>query len=225
MNEKEKFEPLIEQGSEKKEKILPKKIREALNELRKEELPFHKKAQKLASILSEEGCKNIEILDCDVCVEDFYPEFSEKLEEIYPKNFDELPEEEKEKIHQKMQELIPEEAKVRVHANTPAGYFTWCFGCESTMCGNEVEYPENPDWDKIHQEKAREILRSHPEWKISKFILSGSTRNRISIDVISDDPNLQSHFWNEGDFHISLHPYSSLILKHHPEIEKDFQPL
>jgi len=68
-----------------------------------------------------------------------------------------------------MEKEIPEKAKVRVHTKTSAGYFTWRFGCEGIMCGNEVEYPENPDWNKIHRVKAREILLQHPKWKIKKI--------------------------------------------------------
>jgi len=124
-----------------------------------------------------------------------------------------------------MEKTIPPEARVRVHAKTPSGYFTWCFGCENTMCGNEVEYPENPDWDKIHKEKAKEILLTHPEWKVEEFKLSGSTRNRVVIAVISSDPNLKACSFDKEGLHISIHPVGAIALKHIPDYRDFFEKI
>lgn len=208
-----------------KESLLPKEISDGLNEIRKNDIPFHKKAKKLASLLEKFSCKEIEILDCDVCVTDFYPEFHQKISEIYPKEFDSLSSEEQEKIHQEMFNLIPEQAKVRVHTETSAGKFTYCFGCESTMCGNSVEYPEDAKWDKIHKEKTREILLAHPKWLIDGFSLSGSTRNRICVDVISPDSEFEFHQFDIKGTHISISPISEAALKHIPQIKERFEVL
>ncbi len=208
-----------------KENLLPKEIRDWLNKIRESNIPFHKKAKKLALLLEKAGCQEIKILDCDVCITDFYPEFYQKLSEIYPKEFDSLSPEKQQKICQEMDNLIPEQAKVRVHAETSAGYFTYCFGCESTMCGNKVEYPENSNWDEIHKEKAKKILLNHPEWLISGFNLSGSTRNRICIDVISSDPKFKFHQLDIEGMHITISPVGKEILKHIPQIKEHFEVL
>lgn len=223
MSNLEKITPEIKES--KKENLLPKEIRDGLNEIRKSDIPFHEKARDLALLLEKTGCQKIKTLDCDVCVTDFYPEFSQKLSEIYPREFNSLSPNEQQKIHQKMVSLIPEQAKVRVHAETSAGCFTYCFGCESTMCGNEVEYPEDSNWEEIHKEKAREILLNHPEWPISQFDLSGSTRNRICVDVISRDPEFKFHQFDIKDMHISISPVSKEVLRHIPQIKEQFDIL
>jgi len=223
MTDSEKITPEVEEP--KRENLLPKEIRDGLNEIRERDIPFYEKAKKLALLLEKAGCQEIKVLDCDVCVVDFYPEFSQKLSEIYPKKYDRLSSEEQQKIYQKMSDLIPEQAKVRVHAETSAGYFTYCFGCESTMCGNRVEYPENSNWDELHKEKAKKILLNHPEWPISDFNLSGSTRNRICIDVISSDPEFKFHQFDLDDIHISVSPISETVLKHIPQIKEHFEVL
>lgn len=222
MSNPEKITPEVKESE--RERFLPKEIRDGLNEIRKSDIPFHKKSKELASLLEKVGCQEIEILDCDVCITDFYPEFFQKLSEIYPEESDRLSLEEQ-KIHQEMDSLIPEQAKVRVHAETSTGYFTYCFGCESTMCGNEVEYPEDSNWDEMHKEKAKEILLSHPEWPISEFSLSGSTRNRICIDVISSDPEFKFHQFDIDDIHIAISPVSEVILRHIPQIKEQFEVL
>jgi hypothetical protein len=215
----------LENNKEKEQNLLPQEIRNGLNEIRKEDLFFHGKAKQLALLLEHTKCEEIKTLDCDVCVVDFFPEFYQKLSEIYPKDFDNLSREQQEEIHQKMFKLIPEEAKVRVHAQTPAGYFTYCFGCEATMCGNEVEYPEDSDWDKLHKEKARKILSQHPEWQVESFQLSGSTRNRICIDVISQDPEFKFHHFDIDNIHFSVHAVSEAIIKHIPQIKDNFDKI
>lgn len=197
---------------------LPQKIRQGLNELRKSELPFHEKAEQLSSLLAKSGCQDIAVMDCDVCVDDFDPDYGRKFSETYPDNFSSLSPDEQKEIQDRMDRLIPREAKVRVQAETPAGYFTWCFNCECTMCCNEVDYPEDPNWDQLHKEKAHGIILHHPEWSVSKFALNGSTRNRVAIDVIANDPNFKYHAFDEGGFHISVNPFSEHVLKANPKI-------
>ncbi|MBU0880156.1 MAG: hypothetical protein ABIJ83_01525 [Patescibacteria group bacterium] len=223
MSNPEKITPEIKEPE--RENLLPKKIRDGLNKIRESGISFHEKAEKLFLLLKEANCQEIKILDCDVCIDDFYPEFFQKISEVYPKEFELLSSDEQQKIHQKMNSLIPEQAKVRVHAETLAGCFTYCFGCESTMCGNEVEYPENSDWNELHKKRAREILLNHPEWPINKFNLSGSTRNRVCIDVISSDPEFEFHQFDIDDMHISINLVSETILKNIPQIEEQFESL
>jgi hypothetical protein len=215
----------LETSKEKEQNLLPEEIRNGLNEIRKQELSFHEKAKQLALLLEHTECREIKILDCDVCIIDFFPEFYQKLSEIYPRNFDNLSHDQQEEIHQKMFKLIPEEANVRVHAQTPVGYFTYCFGCEATMCGNEVEYSEDSDWDSLHKKKVKEILAQHPEWQVESFQLSGSTRNRICIDVISQDSGFKFHQFDIDNIHFSINPISEEIIKNIPQIKDNFDQI
>jgi hypothetical protein len=204
--------------------LLPREIRVGLNEIRQTDLDFHEKAGKLAEVLQRADCEDIVVLECDVCVTDFYPEFDEVLSQLLP-NVDDLSEEEWSEIYERTDSLIPDEARVRVQAETSAGYFTYCFGCESTMCMCEVRYPENTDWDQVHKEKAREILLLHPEWSVDKFHVSGSTRNRINIDVISSDPNMKYRQFDVDGFHVSVSALSNFILRKIPRIREIFEDL
>lgn len=210
---------------EKDEKILPKEIREGLNEIRKSNIPFDKKADELAKLMREKGCKDVVVIDCDVCVTDFFPEFNEMIAKVFPDNFNELSPEEQEKIRQEAESLIPKEAKARVQGKTPVGNFTYCFCCESTMCMNEVEYPEDAKWTDIHKEKAKEILLNHSEWQIDKFYIVAATRNRISIDVISSDPELTSQQFDVDGLHIDIDPADEEILDFNPKRKAEFKSL
>ena len=198
-------------------RLLPKKIRDGLNEIRQEQGAHHEKAARLAALLRKEEATEVDQLDCDVCVTDYDPTFYNRLSDIYPENLSDLPPEEQAPYQAQMEATIPTEAKTRVHAATSAGELTWCFGCESTMCMNEVVYPENPDWDKTHTEVARRILQLQPEWHIKKFQLIGSTRNRICINVISDDPNFEHHTFNLDGRHVIIIAVSPIFLKHNPD--------
>ena len=86
-------------------------------------------------------------------------------------------------------------------------------------------YPENPDWDSIHTDRAVQLLGNHPEWSVRRFMLSGCTRNRINIDVISDDPSLSFIQVYVDGLHVVVAPIHKIILKEHPEIEDVFHPL
>lgn len=149
------------------------KIAEVLTRIRKSQISYWGKAQKFARELRELGCADIQILDCDVCIEILFPDFIQTLEK-YKEDLGSLG------------KVIPEEAKVRIHTETPEGYLTYCFYCDSTMCGNSFDYPKNPDWDEIHFELAKQFLTKHPELKVEKFMLSGSTRHTVHIDTLGE---------------------------------------
>ena len=149
-------------------------IGEILTTIRKSQIPYWQKAQEFARELKKLGCTEVEVMDCDVCIETLFPDFIQTLE-IYKENLSLL------------EKAIPKEAKVRVHAQTPEGYLTYCFYCDSTMCGNSFDYPENPDWDKIHFALAKEFLMRHPELKGEKFMVSGSTRHTVHMDVLAEE--------------------------------------
>lgn len=153
MIDRENTPPEYKKQEEKK--ILSGEIRDYLNELRTKNKSFHEKAENFASFLKKSGCQEINIIECDVCASDFCSNYDEILYTNIPDNFDNLNPTEKEKNFQKIDGLIPDEAKTRVQAETSFGQFTYCFNCDSTMCMNEVEYPENPKWDEIHREEAK----------------------------------------------------------------------
>lgn len=148
-------------------------IVEVLTRIRKSRISYWEKAQKFARELKKLGCTGIQVLDCDVCIEILFPDFIQTLEK-YKENLASL------------EKVIPKEAKVRIHTETPKGYLTYCFYCDSTMCGNSFDYPEDPDWDKIHFELVKEYLIEHPELKVERFMLSGSTRHTAHIDVLGE---------------------------------------
>jgi len=76
---------LLLKNQKKKEEVLPLEIREGFNSIRKEDLPFYEKAKKLANLLKRCGCQEIKILDCDVCVTDFFQNFSRFYQKFTPK--------------------------------------------------------------------------------------------------------------------------------------------
>ena len=152
-------------------------IAKVLTKIRKSRIPYWQKAKEFARELRKLSCAEVEIMDCDVCIELLFPQFRALLKECVDLNkTDEV---------EFIEKRIPKEAKVRVHAKTPEGYLTYCFYCDSTMCGNEFEYPEEPNWNEIHLETVREFLLAHPEWEIEKFMLSGSIRHTTWVDVVS----------------------------------------
>jgi hypothetical protein len=154
-------------------------IAKILSRTRKLRIPEGQKAQEFARELKKLGCSEVEVVDCDVCIELLFPQFRSLLKECVDLG--------KEEEIDFVEKRIPKEAKVRVHAQTPEGYLTYCFYCDSTMCGNRVEYPEDPNWDEIHLEMVREFLLAHPEWGVEKFMLSGSTRHTAFVDVVSPE--------------------------------------
>lgn len=98
----------------------------------------------------------------------------------------------------KVESQMPEESKTRIHAKTPNGEITFCFDCDSTMCGNEVIYPENPNWDEAYIEEAKQILQTHPDFKnlgITHFVLIGSTRRYIQIDALVENPEQEGKLY------------------------------
>jgi len=148
-------------------------IAKVLTAIRELQIPYWQKARNLARELKKLDCTDVRVVDCDVCIEILFPKFTVLLEKCAG-DFTSL------------EKAIPQEAKVRLHAQTPEGYLTYCFYCDSTMCGNSFDYPKNPDWDRIHFELTKEFLIKHPELKVEKFMLSGSTRHTIHIDILGE---------------------------------------
>lgn len=153
-------------------------IGKLLTKIRNSPILYWRKAKELARELKGLGCE-VEVVECDVCLELLFPGFRALLKECQDLS--------KKEEFQFLVERIPKEAKVRVHAKTPQGYLTYCFYCDSTMGGNEFEYPEKPNWDKIHLGTVKEFLLAHPDWEVEKFLLSGSVRHTAWVDVVSPE--------------------------------------
>jgi hypothetical protein len=166
--------------------LLKRRIFKELTRVRQSRKPDFEKAIEFANFLRMIGAKNVQIVTCDVCENDLHPGREElflKLVEKYKKGR----EINWAKLTRELNQLTPKEAFVRVHAETPLGYLTYCFHCDSTMCRNQVRYPEEPNWDEIHRKTAAKFLKQlakEKKIKIIAFMLSGSTRKKICIDVI-----------------------------------------
>ena len=77
----------------------------------------------------------------------------------------------------------------------------------------KIRYEENTNWDEVHNEKARDILLKHPEWKITLFHVIGSTRNRICVDVISEDPNFDFQGFDIEGIHVFITQLNKRFVK------------
>ena len=133
-----------------------------------------------------------------MCVDAYLPagkKLSDYIrEEAGGKDLASLSEEERDVVIDQVGKRLPEECKVRVQAATAEGYHTYCFDCDATMCENEVEYPDDPDWDELQVKTAEDFLEQHPDLGVDKYKLWGSTRRYICIDVLSEDPDRESDY-------------------------------
>lgn len=178
---------------------------------------WHEKAQRFVRALREAGAKDITLITCDVCEGDLHPEHREILRRLC----EELnPETQMDEICRRLDEQTPEEAFVRVQAETELGYLTFCFFCDSTMCGNEVEYPDNPDWDHLQKERARRYLALHPEWNAIGMVMSGSTRHRVVFNLLvpagQREPQFVTDEFEDHFIQISLTPEDYQMLRLYP---------
>lgn len=182
----------------KERKLLDPEISRFLTEIRETDLPFHEKAKQLEDFLRQKHCKNVVRFDCDVCIKEYLPSgkaYIDVVQEVLgDKKYDDLLEEEKDALIEKVDKLLPEEGKTRVQAETPIGYFTYCFDCDGTMCMNEVEYPDDPNWDEKYLIEAEKFLLEHPELEIESFTLFGSTRRYINVDALTENPEKEGQF-------------------------------
>lgn len=138
-----------------------------------------------AKFLQKTGCKKVQIMTCDVCENCFFPanqfQLLVKFVRKYKRDW--------QAINKALREAAPPEAFTRVHAQTSLGYLTFCFYCDNTMCCNEVQYQEDPNWDRdeSHKKTAYEVLKKLQKLrglKITKFLLYGSTKWRICIQAV-----------------------------------------
>lgn len=170
-------------------------ILQILTQIRESPYKAHEKARWFSEVVEKAGVTDIRWFSCDVCERELNPDYEQIFREVCEECGDDT-----ESIAARMDELTPHRARTRVQAQTDLGYLTFCFYCDSTMCCNEVEYPDNPDWDELHKERARRFLiEYHPEWEVESFILSGSTRWIINIDVLAGENSTLTGFW-EGEF-------------------------
>jgi len=167
------------------------KILTELTGIRRGPGTWHEKAQRFVQTLREAGAEDIVLMTCDVCEEDLHPGHHE----IFFRLCQELDSDSQmDEIIRRLDEQTPKGAFVRVQAETGQGYLTFCFFCDSTMCMNEVEYLDNPDWDRLQRERASRYLVLHPEWNAIGVVMSGSTRHRVVFDLLvpagQQDPQL-----------------------------------
>lgn len=184
--------------ADQEERMLNPSLSAKLTEIREMELTFHEKARRYAGFLKEQGCTDVVIIDCDVCVDEYLPSGKKLIDVIREtegkRDLDCLSEQERRAVFNEIDKRLPEECKVRVQATTAEGYHTFCFDCDSTMCENEVDYLDNPNWDELHDKEAQDFLKQHPELAADRYLLWGSTRRYICVNILSEDPT------NEADY-------------------------
>lgn len=197
-----------------------------LTQIRRGSGTWHEKAQRFVQVLREAGTEEVVLMTCDVCEEDLHTGHYE----IFFRLCQELdPDTQMDEICRRLDEQTPEETFVRVQAETGQGYLTFCFFCDSTMCGNEVEYPDSPDWDGLQKERALRYLELHPEWNGIGIMMSGSTRYRVVFDLLvpagQRDPQFVTDEF-EGHFvQISFTPEDYQMLRLHPKIRGIYEPV
>jgi hypothetical protein len=118
------------------------------------------------------------------------------------------------------------------NAETPEGYLTFCFDCEATMCLNQVDYPDDIDWDKEHIKFTEEFLKKHVEFNVESFRLFGSTRRYICLDILSSNPDLEGLVKEvaiDNDRKVKINftskEFINLIKTHDPEHAKELLSL
>lgn len=197
-----------------------------LTRIRKGPGAWYEKAQRFVQVLREAGAEDVVLTTCDVCEEDLHPGHHE----IFFHLCQELePDTKMDEICRRLDEQTPKETFVRVQAETEMGYLTFCFFCDSTMCGNEVEYPDNPDWDRLQKERALRYLGPHPEWNAIGMVMSGSTRHRVVFDLLvpagQREPQFVTDEFEGHPVQISFMPEDYQMLRLHPEMRGIYEPI
>lgn len=190
-----------------------------LTQIREGAGAWHEKAQRFVQVLREAGAEDIVLMTCDVCEEDLHYGHHE----IFIRLCQELDSDtQMDEICRRLDEQTPEETFVRVQAETELGYLTFCFFCDSTMCCNEVEYPDNPDWDRLQKERALRYMELHPEWNAIGIVMSGSTRHRVVFDLLVPagqwEPRFVTDEFEDHFIQISFISEDYQMLRLHPEI-------
>jgi len=197
-----------------------------LTKIREGSGAWNEKAQWFVQTLREMGATDITLITCDVCEEDLHLGH----QEIFRRLCKELdPDTQMDEICRRLDEQTREDAFVRVQAETEQGYLTFCFFCDSTMCCNEVEYKDNPDWDVLQKEQALRYLTLHPEWNAIGMVMSGSTRHRVVFDLLVPagqwEPRFVTDEFEDHFIQISFIPEDYQMLRLHPEMLGIYEPI
>lgn len=142
---------------------------------------YFEKAARYAEVLHSAGATDIQLMTCDICEDLLWPQRKEVLAQL-TRELD--PVVQIGEICDRLHALAPAHAVTRIQAQTAEGYHTFCFFCDSTVCMNTVEYPDNPDWNQIHTGLARRFAALHPEWQAKGIRMTGCTRHIVVFDVL-----------------------------------------